>query len=132
MVLKITGAKPPPPLKIELARKSIENSRGVVVFVVNLKRLGVVGQPGRVLDVKDAMTKPLKPNDVMDVLPDHAGDRHRAHEAHDHDALRFHPKITTKNTENTKIYRTIRLIPFCNFITLKLISRPTLTLAKRI
>jgi hypothetical protein len=38
----------------------------------------------------------------MNVLPDDAGDRHRAHEAHDHDALALHQTENAEQTSNTE------------------------------
>src|SRR5206468_9303019 len=41
------------------------------------------------------MPESLQSDDVMDVLPDYAGDRHRSHEAHHDDALAFQNVLTT-------------------------------------
>ena len=38
----------------------------------------------------NVVPEPLQSDDVMNVLPDDARDRHRSHEAHHHDALAFH------------------------------------------
>jgi len=67
----------------------------------------------------------------MDVLPDHARNGHRTHEAHHDSAFAFHFD-TTKDTKNAKDYRMKRLMQFCSFVTLKLISKPSETLASRI
>ena len=67
-----------------------KHTRGVIEFVVHLERLGVVGEPGRIFDVEDVVAEPLEADDVMKVLPDDAGDRARAHEAHYDDAFLFH------------------------------------------
>src|SRR5205085_2101283 len=62
----------------------------------DLERLRIVRQPRRVFDVVNVMPESLQPDDVMNVLPDHARDRHRAHEAHDDNALAFHSnRLTT-------------------------------------
>ncbi len=90
MCREITRAKSPALSESEFLRQAIENLRGVIEFVVYLKGLRIVGNPCRVFDVIDFVAKPLQSDDVMNVLPDYACDRHRAHEAHDDDALAFH------------------------------------------
>ena len=64
--------------------------RRVIELIRYLERFRVVRQPRRILDVKDIVTEPLQADDVVNVLPDYAGNRDRAHEAHDHDSLALH------------------------------------------
>ena len=73
-----------------MRRQAREVSQRVAVVVGDLKVHGIVGQPGAVLDVVDFMPEPLQADDVVNVLPDHAGDRAAGHEAHDDDAFAFH------------------------------------------
>ena len=77
-------------LEAEFVRELGENLRGVVEVVARIEGLRVVGQPGGIFDVVNVVPEPLQADDVMDVLPDDAGDRHRAHEAHHDDAFAFH------------------------------------------
>src|SRR5204863_5970877 len=69
---------------------SIEKPGCVIELIVYLKGLRIVGQSCRILDVKNIVPEALKADDVMNVLPDHAGNRHRAHEAHHNDFLFLH------------------------------------------
>src|ERR1700682_3152820 len=74
----------------------IEQSRGVIEFVVHFESVGVVREPGGVLDVKDIVAEFLKARDVVDVLPDDARDGTGAHEAHDDETLSFHDKTNAQ------------------------------------
>jgi hypothetical protein len=47
--------------------------------------LGVVGPAPRVLEVEDFVAEPLEPPEVLQHLPGHAGERHRAEAADDHE-----------------------------------------------
>src|SRR5207253_1087916 len=80
---------------VESGCQAIENFRRVIELVVYLKRLRVVGKPRRIFDVVNVMPESLQSDDIMNVLPDHAGNRHRPHEAHHDDALAFQNILTT-------------------------------------
>jgi hypothetical protein len=53
--------------------------------------------------------KPLQADDVMKVLPDHARDRHRAHEAHNDYALAFHLEENAERRTSNAEHRTKRI-----------------------
>src|SRR5205823_5724886 len=59
-------------------------------LVSYFKCFRVVRKARRIFDEIDVVPEPLQSDDVMNVLPDDAGDWHRSHKAHDHDALAFH------------------------------------------
>ncbi len=102
MVREIARAETPAPLEAELARQLPEHLRGVSEVVARIEGLRVVGNPGGVFDVVNIVPEPLQADDVMNVLPDDAGDRHRAHEAHDDDALSFHGAEVEGRGENVQ------------------------------
>jgi len=52
----------------------LKHARGVIELVVHFERLGVVGKPGGVLDIEDIVAEALETDNVMEVLPDNAGD----------------------------------------------------------
>src|SRR2546423_2929161 len=87
---QIARAKTPASPKAELAGEMPEKARRVIEFVVYLECLGVIGKPGGILNVEDIVAEASQSDDVVKVLPDHAGDRATAHEAHDDEALFFH------------------------------------------
>src|SRR5204863_8583846 len=87
--------KSPAILEIEFARQTIQDFRGVIELVVNFEGFRVVGKPRRIFDVKNVVPELLQSDDIMDVLPNHARNRHRAHEAHHHDPLAFQNVFTT-------------------------------------
>ena len=87
---QIARAERPAIFETKLARQPVKNFRGVIELVGDFECFRVVRKAGRVFDVKNVVPEPLQADDVMDVLPDHACDRHRAHEAHDDNALAFH------------------------------------------
>src|SRR6516165_3900953 len=45
----------------------------------------------------------------MNVLPNHTGDRHRAHEAHDHNALAFHEEENAERPTSNVQHRKKRI-----------------------
>src|SRR4029079_14614186 len=100
MVREIARAETPVPLEAELARQLPEHLRGVSKVVARIEGLRVVWNPGGGFDVVNIVPEPLQPDDVMDVLPDGAGDRRRAHEAHDDDAFSFHEAEAEGRGEN--------------------------------
>src|SRR6266550_4006448 len=76
--------------EIKLARQAGENSCCVIELVGYFECFRIVRETRRIFDEIDVVPEPLQSDDVMNVLPDDARDRHRSHEAHDHDALAFH------------------------------------------
>ena len=71
----VARAVRPPILEIELARELAENFRRVIEFHIYFERFRVVRNPGRILDVVNVVAETLQADDVMNVLPNHAGDR---------------------------------------------------------
>src|SRR5713101_7007658 len=90
MAFEITGTKGPTMSEPKVTRQQIEKFRGVIVFVIYLERFRVVGEARRILDVVNIVPKLLQSDNVMDVLPNHARNRARPHEAHDENLLSFH------------------------------------------
>ena len=80
----------------EFLRRPVQDSRRVIEFVIDLERLRIVGKPRRIFDVINVVTEPLQPDEIMDVLPDHARDRHRTHEAHHDNFLFLHLSAVAK------------------------------------
>src|SRR5262249_16821759 len=72
------------------ARQPGENFSRVIELVGYFERFRVVRQTRRIFDKENVVPEPLHADDVMNVLPDNARDRHRSHKAHDNDALAFH------------------------------------------
>ena len=71
------------------ARGRVEiEAKGVVTGEVHSPCMVI--DPGGIFDVINFMPKSLEAHDVMNVLPNHPGDWHSAHEAHDNKALAFH------------------------------------------
>ena len=68
----------------------IENFSRIIDLVVDLESFRIVGKPGRIFDVVNFVSEALQADDVMDVLPNYACNRHPAHESHDDDALAGH------------------------------------------
>jgi len=68
----------------------LKDPGGVIVLLVYVKGLGILGKAGGIFDVIDVVPETLQADDVMEVLPDDAGDGAPAHEAHDDEALFFH------------------------------------------
>src|SRR5206468_234496 len=89
---QIARAKRPAIRKVKIARQEAKKFRRVIELVSHFERVGVVRKTRRIFDVINVVSEPLQTNDVMDVLPDYACDRHRTHEAHHDDALAFHSK----------------------------------------
>src|SRR3954452_6232543 len=71
---EITRTKTPAAAEPKFRAEAVQQSRRVIELVVYLEGLRVVRQPGRVLDVEDVVAEALQANDVMEVLPDDAGD----------------------------------------------------------
>ena len=76
--------------EIKLARQAGENFCCVIELVSYFKCFRIVRKTRRIFDEIDVVPEPLQSDDVMNVLPDDARDRHRSHEPHHHDALAFH------------------------------------------
>src|SRR5207302_203254 len=87
---QITRAKTPAVPEAEFGGEMLEDARSVIEFVVHLESVRVVRQPGGIFDVEDIVAESLQADDVMNVLPDDAGDRAGTHEAHDDETLSFH------------------------------------------
>jgi hypothetical protein len=68
----------------------LKHARGVVELVVYFEGLGVVRKARGIFDVKDVVTETLEADDVVEVLPDDAGDGAAAHKAHHYDSFLFH------------------------------------------
>ena len=72
---------------MEFTGQARQEPGGISEIVVYLERVGVVGEPRRIFDVVDLVTKALQPDNVVKVLPDHPGDWARTHEAHHDNSL---------------------------------------------
>src|ERR1700736_1244266 len=95
ILFQITRTERPTILEIEFPRQTIKNLRGDIELLVKFEGFRVVGKSRRIFDVVNVVPESLQADDVMHVLPDHAGDRHPAHEAHHHDPLAFQNVLTT-------------------------------------
>src|SRR6266480_2275521 len=101
---QITCAIAPSIFEAEILRHSRKDFRRIIKFIRDFKGVRVVGQTGRVFDEVNLVSETLKSDDIMNVLPDDTGDRHRAHEAHDDDALAFHEEENVqRSTFNVKL-----------------------------
>ncbi len=96
MLWQIARTKAPAPLEAELARQLAKELRGIGKVVARVESLRVVGNPRGVFNVINIVAETLQADDVMDVLPNDAGDRHRAHESHDDDSFAFHEEIINR------------------------------------
>ena len=67
---------------MEFTGQARQEPGGISEIVVYLERVGVIGKARGIFDVVDLVSEALQPDDVVKVLPDHTGDRARAHEAH--------------------------------------------------
>src|SRR5437588_8278754 len=87
---QITCAKRPAILEIKFIGQARQQFRGVTKIVARVESSCVGGNAGGIFDVVNLVTESLQADNVVHMLPDDAGDRAGAHEAHDDDALTFH------------------------------------------
>src|SRR5438045_8767356 len=80
-----------------------EYARGVIELVVYLEGVGVIGKPRGVFDVEDVVPEALQADDVMQMLPDDAGDGTTAHEAHDDETFSFHSAFAKATSDRGRL-----------------------------
>jgi len=69
-------------LEVEFIGQRAEELGGIGEIVVYFEGVGIIREAGRIFDVVDLVSKPPQADNIVKVLPDHTGDRARAHEAH--------------------------------------------------
>jgi len=99
---KIAVAEAPAILEAMLLREFAQRLPRIREVRAPLDRHRVVARILRVLDVVHLVPEPLEADDVMNVLPHHARERHLPHGIHRHDLLLFHVrKITQEPASRT-------------------------------
>ena len=89
-LVAVARAKAPAAGKAVLLRELLQGPRGVGEILGDGESLGVVGITQPVLDIPDLVAEALQSDDVVDMLPDHAGNGTSAHEAKDNDLAAAH------------------------------------------
>lgn len=87
---EVAGAITPTMFEAELIRELGQDPGGIGIVIPDFKRLRVIRKARRIFDIVNVVPESLQPDDIMNVLPDNPGNRHRAHEPHDDDFLAPH------------------------------------------
>jgi hypothetical protein len=101
---QVARAIRPAIFEIKLARQPSENFCCVLELVGDLECFRIVRKARRVFDVENVVPEPLQSHDIMNVLPDDARDRHRAHEPHYQDALALHSAVIKTLCSTQKVW----------------------------